>query len=193
MPVVLVHGVPETAEIWNELRERLPASVALRLPGFGSRRPAGFGGTKEDYAAWLADELRRIEGPIDLVGHDWLRKPGPEPGSIADGLRRPGCPAPLAAVAAQFDETTTGSILDLYRSAVPNVSRDWGDAATRPTVARGLVLIPTSDPFNDFEASVRVAATVGAATAPLRGLRHCWMAEAPQAAADALMSFWSAG
>jgi len=65
MPVVLVHGVPETAEIWNELRQRLPAWVGLRLPGFGSRRPAGFGRTKDDYAAWLADELRRIEGPID--------------------------------------------------------------------------------------------------------------------------------
>ncbi len=72
MPAVFVHGVPETAALWNGLRAHLDgASIALDLPGFGAPRPAGFGATKDEYAQWLVDELRRIEGPLDLVGHDW--------------------------------------------------------------------------------------------------------------------------
>jgi pimeloyl-ACP methyl ester carboxylesterase len=71
MTVVFVHGVPETPSIWNAVRELLPEpGVALRLPGFGSPRPAHLR-DKEDYAAWLAEELSNLGGPIDLVGHDW--------------------------------------------------------------------------------------------------------------------------
>jgi pimeloyl-ACP methyl ester carboxylesterase len=75
MPVVLVHGVPETPALWDPLRADLKRRdvVALRLPGFGCPRPAGFGATKEEYVRWLAGELAGLhgEGPIDLVGHDW--------------------------------------------------------------------------------------------------------------------------
>jgi pimeloyl-ACP methyl ester carboxylesterase len=70
--IVLVHGVPETAALWDKLRSHLDGeSVALSLPGFGCPRPAGFGATKDDYARWVLSELEKIEGPIDLVGHDW--------------------------------------------------------------------------------------------------------------------------
>ena len=41
------------------------------MPGFGCARPEGFGATKDDYVDWLVGELDGIEGPIDLVGHDW--------------------------------------------------------------------------------------------------------------------------
>ncbi|WP_369691441.1 alpha/beta fold hydrolase [Streptomyces sp. PTY087I2] len=76
MTVVFVHGVPETPAVWNALRERIDRpTLALRLPGFGSPRPAGLAG-KEAYAAWLADELRALGGPVDLVGHDWGGAPG---------------------------------------------------------------------------------------------------------------------
>jgi len=75
MPAVLVHGVPETAAIWDGLRSHLRRQdvIALQLPGFGCARPSGFGATKEDYVAWLVGELERIggQGPVDLVGHDW--------------------------------------------------------------------------------------------------------------------------
>ncbi len=73
MPVVLVHGVPETSAVWDPLRSHLTRSdvVALQLPGFGTARPAGFGATKEDYVDWLAAELFAIGEPVDLVGHDW--------------------------------------------------------------------------------------------------------------------------
>ncbi|MGH7346354.1 MAG: alpha/beta fold hydrolase, partial [Candidatus Rokuibacteriota bacterium] len=59
--------------------------VTLSLPGFGCAVPAGFDCSKEAYADWLRAELRRIERPIDLVGHDWgallvLRAVSLEPG-----------------------------------------------------------------------------------------------------------------
>jgi len=73
MPVVFVHGVPETTAVWDPLRAQLDRSdvITLALPGFGVARPAGFGATKEEYVAWLVDELSAIGEPIDLVGHDW--------------------------------------------------------------------------------------------------------------------------
>lgn len=73
MPVVLVHGVPDTHHVWDPLRARLDRDdvIAPDLPGFGRSRPEGFGATMDEYAAWLVDELRAIEGPVDLVGHDW--------------------------------------------------------------------------------------------------------------------------
>lgn len=73
MPLVLVHGVPETDAVWGPLRAELGRDdvIALSPPGFGAPVPDGFGATSDDYLAWLVAELERIEGPIDLVGHDW--------------------------------------------------------------------------------------------------------------------------
>ena len=31
----------------------------------------GWTATAPEYGQWLIDELRTIDGPIDLVGHDW--------------------------------------------------------------------------------------------------------------------------
>jgi pimeloyl-ACP methyl ester carboxylesterase len=73
MPAVLVHGVPETDRVWEPLRSHLSRDdvVALGLPGFGRPRPDGFGATKEDYAAWLVEQVEALGQPVDLVGHDW--------------------------------------------------------------------------------------------------------------------------
>lgn len=73
MPVVLVHGNPESPALWNDLIPLLdaPEVIALAPPGFGAPLPAEFPATAEAYAGWLAGELRAIAGPIDLVGHDW--------------------------------------------------------------------------------------------------------------------------
>jgi pimeloyl-ACP methyl ester carboxylesterase len=75
MTIVLVHGVPEVAAVWDPLRAVLGRSdvVALSLPGFGSPRPEGFGATKEEYVDWLVGQLETIGANqyIDLVGHDW--------------------------------------------------------------------------------------------------------------------------
>ena len=73
MTAVFVHGVPETPAVWHGLLAALdrPDTVALSLPGFDSARPAGFGATMEEYAGWLEAQLERLDGPVDLVGHDW--------------------------------------------------------------------------------------------------------------------------
>src|SRR5437899_12188620 len=73
MPLVLVHGNPEIDAIWDELREHLQREdvVALSPPGFGAPVPDGFGATSDEYVAWLAGEPEPLDGPVDLVRHDW--------------------------------------------------------------------------------------------------------------------------
>jgi len=73
MPAVLVHGVPDTPELWEPVRARLGRDdvVTPGLPGFGGPLPDGFSVTKEGYADWLVTQLEAIGEPVDLVGHDW--------------------------------------------------------------------------------------------------------------------------
>jgi pimeloyl-ACP methyl ester carboxylesterase len=78
MPVVLVHGNPETDAIWNELRSALVVEgidrgsvVALSPPGYGAPLPDGFAATSDAYRDWVIGELEAIGEPVDLVGHDW--------------------------------------------------------------------------------------------------------------------------
>ena len=72
MAIVFVHGVPETASVWEGVRSAIDAeSVAVSLPGFRNPRPDNFPATKEAYASWLREQLAGIDEPIDLVGHDW--------------------------------------------------------------------------------------------------------------------------
>jgi len=75
MTTVFVHGVPETAALWDGVRGAIDReSVAVSLPGFGCPRPQGFSATKDAYTDWLVGELDRLgasDEPIDLVGHDW--------------------------------------------------------------------------------------------------------------------------
>ncbi|MGO9789563.1 MAG: alpha/beta fold hydrolase [Solirubrobacteraceae bacterium] len=75
VPIVLVHGNPETDVVWDLLVERLVESghdepVCLSPPGFGAPVPGGFGATSAEYVAWLIAELEDIGEPVDLVGHD---------------------------------------------------------------------------------------------------------------------------
>lgn len=73
MPVVFLHGVPDTASVWDAVVSCLDRKdvVRLSLPGFGCPLPAGFSATKEAYVDWLLGQLAALQGPIDLVGHDW--------------------------------------------------------------------------------------------------------------------------
>jgi pimeloyl-ACP methyl ester carboxylesterase len=245
MPAVFVHGLPETAQLWDSLRRFIDQdSVALALPGFGVPRPAGFSATKDAYAQWLAGALAGIEGPIDLVGHDigalltlrvatafdvalrsyavdvapifhphfaWservnrLQTPGvgeellrtvreadpADPDSTASRLARAGVPTEEAnAIGAAHDETMSRSILDFYRSAVPNVAADWWRDVNGPSRSRGLVLL-LPDPPDEEQMSLAVAQRLGAQTARLDGLEHCWMAQAPEVVAAVLQQFWS--
>ena len=73
VPVVFLHGVPDTERVWSGVIARLrrPDVVTLSLPGFGGEAPTGFDATKEAYVDWLLAELARQPGPLDIVGHDW--------------------------------------------------------------------------------------------------------------------------
>ncbi len=77
MTVVLVHGNPETADVWGPLVDRLDGRkvVCLSPPGFGAPVPQGFEATMDGYRDWLVAELERLHeggsGPVDLLGHDW--------------------------------------------------------------------------------------------------------------------------
>jgi pimeloyl-ACP methyl ester carboxylesterase len=93
MPAVFVHGVPDTAQVWRPLLAELSRTdtVCLALPGFGSKRPDGFTPDKEGYVAWLTAELGKIEGPIDLVAHDWGSLLVTRVVSVAPGIVRSWC------------------------------------------------------------------------------------------------------
>ena len=73
MTLVLVHGNPETAALRGPLVDALGRDDVVRLspPGFGSPLPDDFAATYLAYRDWLEGELERVDGPIDLVGHDW--------------------------------------------------------------------------------------------------------------------------
>lgn len=73
MPAVFVHGVPETATIWDGVISKLSRQdlMTVSLPGFGCDTPDGFGATKDEYLVWLIHEVEKAAEPVDIVGHDW--------------------------------------------------------------------------------------------------------------------------
>jgi pimeloyl-ACP methyl ester carboxylesterase len=243
---VFVHGVPETWIVWDALREKLAGeSLALALPGFAALLPGEFTSSKDDYAGWLAGEIRAVGGPIDLVGHDfggilclrvvtglgmpvrswavdlansfhpdyvWHRTariwqtPGAGEEALAmvrvdgsDGgargaarLEQLGMPAGVGReMSTAHDRTMSECILRLYRSALPNVRSDWRVEVPSGGMPPGLVLHAAADPFGDGSMSGEVASELGAATARLDDLGHCWMAEDPERAATLLERFWA--
>src|SRR3972149_4960252 len=129
-------------------------------------------------------EGRRRTPPSGGARH-WGGSPG------AGGPRGGGWPrAPERAVGDAHDEVMNQSILDFYRSAVPNVSAGWWEEITGPARSRGLVLL-LPDPPEHEAMSLQVAERLGAEIARLDDLNHCWMAEAPEVAAPVLERFWA--
>jgi hypothetical protein len=112
-----------------------------------------------------------------------------DPRSTISRLIGGGAPPELArAMGSAHDETMSRSILAFYRSAVPNVSAGWWDDIAGPTQSSGLVLL-LPDPPEVEAMSIEVAERLGAETARLEGLNHCWMAEAPEVVAPVLQRF----
>jgi pimeloyl-ACP methyl ester carboxylesterase len=71
-PVLWVHGVPDSADLWRPFLERA-GGIAVDLPGFGrSGKPAGWDYGAEGFAAFLARFLdwRGIER-VRVAAHDW--------------------------------------------------------------------------------------------------------------------------
>lgn len=139
------------------------------------------------------ENVRELQSPG--VGEDMLETartvPADDPRSTASRLIGGGVPRDLAAkIARAHDEVMSASILDFYRSARPNVSAGWWEQITAPARSPGLVLL-LPDPPVEEERSLQVAQRLGADTARLDGLDHCWMAQAPDAVASVLQRFWS--
>jgi pimeloyl-ACP methyl ester carboxylesterase len=108
----------------------------------------------------------------------------------AAGLELMGLPADDALEMAEAgDETMGACILDLYRSALPNIHADWGPWS--PTSAPGLVLHATDDPFSAEAEAREVAASFGAGFATIAGAGHFWPYQAPETGAEVLQRFWS--
>lgn len=93
-----------------------------------------------------------------------------------------------------MDETMGRCILDLYRSATPNVASHWMELWGH-TSTPGLVLVPTEDPFGGpgtskgSGRSKEVADRLGARYHVLEGVGHWWPLEAPAAGAAAITDF----
>jgi pimeloyl-ACP methyl ester carboxylesterase len=121
-----------------------------------------------------------------------MREAAPEEqDSTATRLSSGGVPPDEArAIGSAHDETMSRSILDFYRSAIPNVSVGWWDDVIGAPAARGLVLL-LPDPPEHEAMSLEVARVLGAETSRLEGLNHCWMAEAPEVVAPVLERFWA--
>ncbi len=73
MTLAFVHGNPETCAIWEPLLAAMGRSdtVTVSPPGFGAPLPDDFDATSDSYVYWLVRELEKLDGPVDLVGHDW--------------------------------------------------------------------------------------------------------------------------
>jgi pimeloyl-ACP methyl ester carboxylesterase len=129
----------------------------------------------------VGEEMLRIAREVDAD----------DPQSTASRLIGAGVPRELARViGAAHDEVMSRSILDFYRSAAPNVAAGWWNDIMGPTRSRGLVLLLPDPP--EIEAmSLTVAERLGAETARLDDLNHCWMAEAPEVVAPVLERFWA--
>ncbi|WP_338013528.1 alpha/beta fold hydrolase [Saccharothrix sp. ALI-22-I] len=114
VPVVLVHGFPDTSAVWGEVAGRLGGRfhvIRYDVRGFGGSGAPG--GGKEGYLVErLVEDLvavvrEVVGGPVHLVGHDWgstqgwaavAARPdlflsftsisGPDLGHVADWVRR---------------------------------------------------------------------------------------------------------
>jgi pimeloyl-ACP methyl ester carboxylesterase len=75
MPALFIHGNPDSASLWDRVRDNLDAYdgevVAADLPGFAQPAPEMFERTKEGYVDWIVERLDELGGGVDLVGHDW--------------------------------------------------------------------------------------------------------------------------
>ncbi len=73
-PVLLLHGVPETAACWRDLMPELAKDrvvIAPDLKGLGlseARGPYDLATVAAELAALV---LHEVDGPVDVVGHDW--------------------------------------------------------------------------------------------------------------------------
>jgi len=73
--VLLLHGNPDTADLWRATMARLPdwRCVALDLPGFGDSEPHGDAPSLPAFADWVSAALDALEigTAVHVVAHDF--------------------------------------------------------------------------------------------------------------------------
>lgn len=99
-PTLLLHGVPETARVWGKLLAALASDrvvLAPDLKGLGGSEVAGPYDVPTLVRELAALVLHEVDGPVDVVGHDWG-------GSLAIALAaaRPDLVRRLVVVSAPF-------------------------------------------------------------------------------------------
>jgi pimeloyl-ACP methyl ester carboxylesterase len=140
MTKALVHGNPETSAIWRPLIAALAERgiddvVLLSPPGFGSPVPDGFEATPHAYVEWLAEEVRAVGTPVDLLGHDW-------------GAGH------VAGLAAAHPELVRSWAIDIPGLLHPDYT--WHDAAQAwqtPELGEQVIAMMTSMPMSDRTAT----------------------------------------
>jgi pimeloyl-ACP methyl ester carboxylesterase len=136
-PLVLVHGLATTREIWAAVRPELSRSrrvITLDVPGFGESAPAGPGFELDVVADRIARGLAAhgVRGPFDLVGHSLGAAL-----ALMLAARRPRtvrrlvlvAPAGLTAMprlAALALSRGAGPVLAFRRALAPLTDLDWG-------------------------------------------------------------------
>jgi hypothetical protein len=150
--------------------------------------------------SWVADVAGGLHP--DYVWHDVARiwqTPGEGEALVAqmvDGASDAGAIYEAYGVPAEdakrmgswMDDTMASCILDLYRSATPNVAAHWMDV-WGPTTPPGLVLAPSEEPFGDGTQSAEVARLLGARHQVLEGVGHWWPLQAPDLGTEAISAF----
>jgi pimeloyl-ACP methyl ester carboxylesterase len=136
-PLVLIHGLATTREIWSQVVPALALTrrvIALDVPGFGESAPAGPGFELEAVAERIARGLaaRGVEAPFDLVGHSLgagiaLILAAARPRSVRRLILV--APAGLAAVprpASLLISAAAGRVLAARRLVAPLSDLRWG-------------------------------------------------------------------
>lgn len=136
-PVLLLHGVPETALCWRRLapelaRDRVVLAPDLKgLGGSEARHPYDLVTLAREQAALVLHELEGLpgDGRVDVVGHDWG-------GSIALALAgtRPDLVRRLVVVSAPYRHVDL-----LHAWHVPLFALPWLPEALLAVAGRGLV------------------------------------------------------
>lgn len=110
------------------------------------------------------------------------------------GLQGAGLPAETARALAEAQSEDMGrAILGLYRSAAQPAMAELGGRLATAEPLRGLVLLPTADPFvGPVENALERANVMRASVCRLEGEGHWWMfGDAVPVVADALVEHWS--
>jgi pimeloyl-ACP methyl ester carboxylesterase len=209
-------GAP-TPEGWEATRDEyldwlldelsaLPQPIHLVGHDWGAGHVYGLIASRPDaVASWTADcggllhpeyewhdaaQLWQTPDVGEEVIAGWVAMPSSDRVATLEPL---GIPTDVATeLAGALDAEMGRCILALYRSATQPAMRELGDAAAAAEHRPGLVVIATGDHYAGTpEMAAHTAARLGATTVTFDGPGHWWMLEAPDAAADALVTFWS--